>query len=81
MLFNSPWNVNPSFVWSHDPKGYGPSSLGGFSEGRMSLSLNTNFTKGGSIKVSLSYINQLGSTIDNNQTDRDYISATFSYSF
>ena len=79
--FNSPWNINPSFVWSHDPKGYGPQSLGGFSEGRMSLSLNTNFTKGDSIKVSLSYVNQLGSTMDNNQTDRDYMSATFSYSF
>lgn len=78
---NSPWTMSPRFVWSHDPMGYGPSSLGGFSEGRMTLSLGTSFNKGDSISVDLSYVNELGDEADNLRGDMDYMQASVSYSF
>ncbi len=77
---NSTWGFSPSFVWSHDFHGYGPTTLGGFVPGRQSLSLTSNFTKG-DMKVGLSYVNQLGDEEDNLSWDRDYISANVSYAF
>ena len=79
-VLNTPWSVSPNFAWSHDPSGYGPSSLGGFVEGRMSLSLGVNATKG-AVKGSLSYVNQMGDATANNQRDKDTISASVSYAF
>jgi hypothetical protein len=77
---NTPWSFSPSFVWSHDFSGYGPSSMGGFVPGRQSLSLSGNLTKG-DMKVGLSYVNQLGDEMDNLSWDRDYVSANISYAF
>ena len=78
---NSAWSLTPSFVWSHDPSGYGPSSLGGFNEGRQSLSLSLTARKGDAITTSLSYVDQLGDPTDNSRGDMDYISANVSYAF
>jgi hypothetical protein len=77
---NTAWSFSPSFVWSHDPSGYGPTSLGGFVEGRQSLSLSGNFSKGDT-SIGMSYVNQLGDELDNTSFDRDYISANVSYAF
>ncbi len=77
---NSTWGFSPSFVWSHDFHGYGPTTLGGFVPGRQSLSLTGNFSKG-DMRVGLSYVNQLGDELDNLAFDRDYISANVSYAF
>ena len=77
---NSPWAFSPSFVWSHDISGYGPTSLGGFVPGRQSLSLSGNLTKG-DVKLGLSYVNQLGDPEDNLDFDKDYLSASVSYAF
>ena len=77
---NTLWSFSPSFVWSHDPSGYGPTSLGGFVEGRQSLSLSGNFSRGDT-KMGISYVNQLGDELDNTSFDRDYISANVSYAF
>ena len=77
---NTAWAFSPSFVWSHDFSGYGPTSLGGFVPGRQSLSLSGNLTKG-DMKVGLNYVNQLGDEMDNLSFDRDYLSASVSYAF
>ena len=77
---NTPWSFSPSFVWSHDFSGYGPTTLGGFVPGRQSLSLSGNLTKG-DVKVGVSYVNQLGDEMDNLAFDRDYVSANVSYAF
>ena len=77
---NTPWTFSPSFVWSHDFSGYGPTTLGGFVPGRQSLSLSGNLTKG-DVKVGVSYVNQLGDEMDNLAFDRDYVSANVSYAF
>ena len=79
-IANTPWSFSPSFVWSHDFSGYGPTSLGGFVPGRQSLSLSGNLEKG-DVKIGVSYINQLGDEMDNLAFDRDYVSANVSYAF
>ena len=77
---NSQWSVSPNFAWSHDPSGYGPSSLGGFVEGRMSLALGMNARKG-AVSASLSYVNQMGDAEDNLSLDKDTLAASISYAF
>ncbi|MDC3223082.1 DUF1302 domain-containing protein, partial [Pelagibacteraceae bacterium] len=78
---NSAWSVSPSIVWSHDPKGYGPSSLGGFTEGRQSVSLSLNANRGDGLSTSISYVDQLGDDTSNLRNDMDYVSASVSYAF
>jgi len=77
---NSAWSLSPNFAWSHDPSGYGPSSLGGFIEGRMALSVGASLSKGGTT-ASLGYVNQLGSVEDNQRADRDYVTLNVSHAF
>ncbi len=77
---NSQWSVSPNFAWSHDPSGNGPSSLGGFVEGRMSLALGMNARKG-AVTASLQYVNQLGDPEDNLSMDKDTLAASISYAF
>jgi hypothetical protein len=79
-IANTPWNLSNSVVWSHDFNGYAPSSMGGFVPGKQSLSLSSTFTKG-SVKASLSYVNQMGDKEDNLGYDMDYVSASVSYAF
>ena len=78
---NSKWSVSPSIVWSHDPLGYGPSSLGGFAEGRQSVSLSVSANRGDGLSTSVSYVDQLGDVTDNLRNDMDYVSASVSYAF
>jgi hypothetical protein len=77
---NSPWSLSPNFAWSSDPKGYGPASLGGFSEGRSSLSLGVT-ARNDDISASLSYVDQMGDDVDNVRNDMDFMSASVTYSF
>jgi hypothetical protein len=77
---NSQWSVSPNFAWAHDPSGYGPSSLGGFIEGRMSLALGMRANKG-AVSASLSYVNQLGDAESNLSLDKDTLAASISYAF
>ena len=79
-VVNTPWTFAPSFVWSHDVSGYGPTSLGGFVPGRQSLSLSGNLSKG-DVRLGLSYVNQMGDEMDNLDFDKDYLSASVSYAF
>jgi hypothetical protein len=78
---NSTWSITPNFVWSHDPKGYGPSSLGGFVDGRQSLSLGLTASKGDAISAAINYVEQMGDEKANLRNDMDYMSASLSYSF
>jgi hypothetical protein len=78
---NTAWSLVPSVVWSHDPSGYGPSSLGGFTEGRQSLSLGLTARKGEGLSTSLNYVNQMGERTSNLRSDMDYLSASVTYAF
>jgi hypothetical protein len=78
---NTAWSLSPSFVWAHDPSGYGPSSLGGFTEGKQSLSLGLTARKGEGLSTSLNYVNQMGDRLSNSRADMDYLSASVTYAF
>ena len=78
---NSVWSLSPSVVWAHDFSGYGPSSLGGFVEGRQSLNLGLTFRKGSSLTAGLNYVAQMGDLTANTNGDKDYLSANLSYAF
>jgi hypothetical protein len=78
---NSSWSLSPSVVWSHDPMGYGPSSLGGFVEDRMSMSLGLSARKGASISASVNYSSNLAGPEIDTSSDRDFVSMSMSYSF
>ena len=77
---NSPWSFSPSIGFNHDLVGNAPSSLGGFVEDRMSASATARFTNGG-MTTSVSYQMEMGDELVNSSTDKDYLSANFSYAF
>ena len=77
---NSQWSLSPNFAWSHDPHGYAPSSLGGFVEGRQTLSLGANFRRN-NLTVSTSYTDYMGDELSQLSADKDYLSLAVSYAF
>jgi hypothetical protein len=79
---NTPWSVSPTFAYANDFEGYAPSSIGGFAEGRSSLSLGVTARKGQALSVALNYVNQMGKeTTSNGRADMDTMSLTASYAF
>ena len=77
---NSQWSFSPNFAWSHDPHGYAPSSLGGFVEGRQSLSIGANFSRN-DLRISTSYVDYMGKELSQLNADKDYLSLAVSYAF
>lgn len=78
---NSGWSLSPSVVWAHDPYGYGPSSLGGFVEDKMTMSLGLSARKGSALSMSLNYTSHLEGPEVSASSDRDTLTASMSYSF
>jgi len=77
---NSSWTFAPSLGLDYDFLGNGASSLGGYTEDLMKITLGSSFTNGGT-SISLNYVNELGTYKENKNSDRDYVSASVSYSF
>ena len=77
---NSPWTFSPSIGIDWDFSGNGATSLGGYNEDEMSITLGSSFTNGGT-SVNLNYVAELGDYTDNLSSDRDYVSATVSHAF
>ncbi len=77
---NSPWTFSPSIGIDYDFSGNGASSLGGYVEDEMSITLGSSFSNGGT-SISLNYVAELGDYEDNTNSDRDYVSATVSHAF
>jgi hypothetical protein len=77
---NSSWTFAPSLGLDYDFLGNGASSLGGYTEDKMKITLGSSFTNGGT-SISLNYVNELGTYEENSNSDRDYVSASVSYAF
>jgi hypothetical protein len=73
-------NVRPRLFFSHDVKGYAPDPGGNFQEGNKSLGLAVEATYQNAYKANLSYTNYFGGDY-NVINDRDFVSASVSYSF
>ena len=78
---NSGWSVSPSVVWAHDPYGYGPSSLGGFVEDKMTMSLSLNAKKSDALTLGLSYVSHLSGPEVDASSDKDTVTMSVAYSF
>lgn len=75
---NSPWAFSPSFGFDHDFHGNAPSSMGGWVEDAMKASLTAGFTRN-DLEVKFGYQMQLGEPTVNSSTDKDIVTASFSY--
>ena len=74
-------NLSPELAWSHDVKGYSPQPGGAFNEGSKSLGLSLTATYQNRISGNIAYTNYFGGKPYNEMTDRDFLSASVSYSF
>ena len=78
---NSAWSISPTIVWAHDPAGYGPASVGGFVEDKMTMALSLSAKKGNAITMGLNYTNNLHGPEVDSSSDRDTLTASVSYAF
>lgn len=74
-------NLQPQLAWSHDVKGYAPQPGGAFNEGNKSIGLSLTATYQNKISGNIGYTNYFGGKPYNEMTDRDFVSASVSYSF
>lgn len=74
-------NLAPQLAWSHDVKGYAPQPGGAFNEGSKSIGLSLTATYQNRISGNVGYTNYFGGKPYNEMTDRDFLSASVSYSF
>lgn len=74
-------NLAPQLSWSHDVKGYSPQPGGAFNEGSKAVGLSMQAVYQNKITGNIGYTNYFGGKPYNELTDRDFISASVSYSF
>lgn len=74
-------NLSPQLAWSHDVKGYAPQPGGNFNEGNKAIGLSLQAEYQNRITGNIGYTNFFGGKPYNELTDRDFVSASVSYSF
>lgn len=74
-------NLKPQLAWSHDVEGYSPQPGGAFLEGRKAIGLSLNGVYQNQYSGTIGYTNFFGGSPYNEIKDRDFVSASVSYSF
>ncbi|WP_297791851.1 DUF1302 domain-containing protein [uncultured Marinobacter sp.] len=74
-------NLSPQLAWSHDVQGYSPQPGGAFNEGSKAIGLSVQGVYQNKITGNIGYTNFFGGKPYNELTDRDFVSASVSYSF
>ena len=74
-------NLFPQLAWSHDVEGYSPQPGGAFNEGSKAIGLSLQAVYQNRITGNIGYTNFFGGKPYNELTDRDFVSASVSYSF
>jgi hypothetical protein len=74
-------NLSPQLAWSHDVQGYSPQPGGAFNEGSKAIGLSLQAVYQNKITGNIGYTNFFGGKPYNELTDRDFVSASVSYSF
>jgi len=74
-------NLSPQLAWSHDVTGYAPSPGGNFNEGNKALGVSLEAVYQNRITGNIGYTNFMDGEPYNELTDRDFVSASVSYSF
>jgi len=80
-VFGTPWNMTPRLAFNHDVNGVAPGPGGNFIEGRKQITVGLGFSYLSTWQATLSYTDFFGAGINNLLGDRDFISASVSYSF
>lgn len=80
-VFGTPWNMSPRIAFNHDVQGVTPGPGGPFIEGRKQATFGLNFSYLANFQVGFAYTNFFGAGINNLLSDRDFVSASISYSF
>jgi hypothetical protein len=84
--YNNPWDLpitlSPSIGFRHDTSGFAPGPIGpGFVKGVKQVSLALGVSYLNAWNGSVSYTNGFGGGVHNGTADKDFISASLSYSF
>lgn len=74
-------NLSPQLAWSHDVQGYSPQPGGAFNEGSKAIGLSLQAVYQNKITGNIGYTNFFGGKPYNELTDRDFVTASVSYSF
>jgi hypothetical protein len=80
-VFGTPWNMTPSLAFNHDVSGVSPGPGGNFVEGRKQLTASLGFDYQARWRASVAYTSFFGGGTNNLLRDRDFVSASLSYSF
>jgi hypothetical protein len=80
-VFGTPWNMTPRLAFNHDVDGVSPGPGGNFVEGRKQLTFGLGFDYQARWRADLAYTAFFGGGINNLLKDRDFVSASLSYSF
>ncbi|HUD51753.1 DUF1302 domain-containing protein [Parvibaculum sp.] len=79
---NLPLTVSPYIAWRHDVLGYAPGPItANYVKGMKSAEIGVSADYQSRIKGSLSYTNNFGAGWYNSESDKDFITASVSYSF
>jgi hypothetical protein len=79
--FGTSWTLAPSIGWQHDVSGTTPGPGGSFVDGRKQLSVGLTFSYLQSWVMNVTYTGYFGGGKYNLLSDRDFVSASVSYSF
>ena len=80
-VFGTPWNMTPRLAFNHDVSGVSPGPGGNFIEDRMQLTFGLGFDFQATWRADLAYTSFFGGGTNNLLKDRDFVSASLSYSF
>jgi hypothetical protein len=80
-VFGSAWNLTPRFAFNHDVNGVSPGPGGNFIAGRKQATAGFVFDYQAQWRLDFSYTNFFGAGINDLLGDRDFVSASISYSF
>lgn len=75
------WNMTPRVAFNHDVNGVTPGPGGNFIEGRKQVTLGLSFDYQSKWQAGVSYTDFFGGGSNNLLGDRDFVSASVSYSF
>ena len=80
-VFGTPFNVSPRIAFNHDVQGTSPGPGGNFVEDRKTLTFGLGFNYLNKWAADISYTSYFGGGRYNLLGDRDFLSASISYSF
>ncbi len=80
-FFGTPWSMTPRLAFNHDVQGISPGPGGNFIAGRKQATIGAQFNYLAQWRLDFAYTNFFGAGINNLLGDRDFVSASVSYSF